>query len=720
MSTPTTSTSSSSLAGPSGQSPHPMLENNEEKNSVVIKVGMVGDSQIGKTSLMVKYVEGSFDEDYIQTLGVNFMEKTITVRRTTITFSIWDLGGQREFVNMLPLVCNDAVAILFMFDLSRKSTLNSVKEWYRQARGFNKTAIPFLIGTKFDTFATFPRDEQEEITKQAKRFARAMHASLIFCSTSASINVQKIFKIVLAKAFDLKCVIPEIEGVGEPHATPGFHFIHPSGIFHELVSSFHGLWYLTNLPLIQRGIYAANFQPTDIDPSQLTHILYAFADISPDTGKAFLTDSWADEEKHFPGDSWDDQGNNLYGCLKQVMAIPIVILHLKVLLSVGGWTYSQDGHFSFLTDSDLRGNFVASAVQLIKDYGFDGLDIDFEYPANEVEGQGFLDLMTSLRDAFDDLAIANGDTTPYELTAAVSAGSQNNAYYPVPLLDRVLTHWNLMVRRTFSLHYLSQADNQANLYGDSRTDVSTDAAVKHYISSGATPRKIAMGIPLYGRAFENTNGIGQPYSGVGPGTFAVGVYSYKYLPLPGAQVFEDLVDVASYSYDPVKRELVSYDIPDIVRIKAEYVTAKSLAGCMFWELSTDKTGSDSLVHTAGVTLGQLDQTPVSLSKHYPHSKWDNIRDNMGSESTTAPSQRSTSTSHRPTTSTYTPTPPTPTTPPNSCLCADVSPWNRMAVYTGGDEAVYDGHLWTAKWWTENDVPGGAGKLLPPIVVVTSV
>ena len=97
-----------------------------------------------------------------------------------------------------------------------------------------QTALPFLIGTKFDTFSTFPRDEQEEITKQvrillpfshslllirrrqAKRFAKAMHASLIFCSTSASINVQKIFKIVLAKAFDLKCVIPEIDGVGEP------------------------------------------------------------------------------------------------------------------------------------------------------------------------------------------------------------------------------------------------------------------------------------------------------------------------------------------------------------------------------------------------------------------------------------------------------------------------------------------------------------------------
>lgn len=138
------------------------------------------------------------------------MEKTISIRNTEITFSIWDLGGQREFVNMLPLVCNDAVAILFMFDLTRKSTLNSIKEWYRQGRGFNKTAIPFLVGTKYDHFVNFPREEQEEISMQvriyhigvlfefhltnlqAKRFAKAMKASLIFSSTSHSINVQKV------------------------------------------------------------------------------------------------------------------------------------------------------------------------------------------------------------------------------------------------------------------------------------------------------------------------------------------------------------------------------------------------------------------------------------------------------------------------------------------------------------------------------------------------
>ena len=102
------------------------------------------------------------------TTGVNFMEKTISIRNTEITFSIWDLGGQREFVNMLPLVCNDAVAILFMFDLTRKSTLNSIKEWYRQGRGFNKTAIPFLVGTKYDHFVNFPREDQEEISNQVR------------------------------------------------------------------------------------------------------------------------------------------------------------------------------------------------------------------------------------------------------------------------------------------------------------------------------------------------------------------------------------------------------------------------------------------------------------------------------------------------------------------------------------------------------------------------
>lgn len=189
---------------------------NTNTHRVAIKVGLIGDSQIGKTSLMVKYVEGSFDEDYIQTLGVNFMDKRILLKSTLITFLIWDLGGQREFINMLPLVSNDAVAVLFMFDLTRKSTLNSIKEWYRQVRGFNKTAFPLLVGTKFDEFLDMDPRDQTEITQQAIKFGQAMKLPVIFCSTRHSVNVLKIFKIILSKSFGIKLNYDEIVNVGEP------------------------------------------------------------------------------------------------------------------------------------------------------------------------------------------------------------------------------------------------------------------------------------------------------------------------------------------------------------------------------------------------------------------------------------------------------------------------------------------------------------------------
>lgn len=87
-----------------------------KQNAILLKVSMIGDAAIGKTSLMVKYVENKFDEDYIQTLGtlnftvflhivclnislgVNFMEKSVKVRNASITFSIWDLGGILGFL----------------------------------------------------------------------------------------------------------------------------------------------------------------------------------------------------------------------------------------------------------------------------------------------------------------------------------------------------------------------------------------------------------------------------------------------------------------------------------------------------------------------------------------------------------------------------------------------------------------------------------------------
>ncbi|KAJ7489454.1 glycoside hydrolase superfamily [Mycena latifolia] len=437
------------------------------------------------------------------------------------------------------------------------------------------------------------------------------------------------------------------------------------------------------------GIYAANFQPTDIVVSTLTHVLYSFADVSPTTGVISLTDSYADEQKHFPTDSWSETGNNLYGCLKQLYLLKLANRNLKVLLSIGGWTYSQSGHFAFVTDAASRATFVSGAVQLIEDYGFDGIDLDFEYPANAAQGQGFADLFTALRTAFDALAARKGDSTTYQISAAVSAGAANYANLVVPQMDKALTFWNLMAY-DYAGSWLTFSDNQANLYGGARTGVSTDAAIKHFVSSGATASKINMGIPLYGRAFEQTAGLGQPYNGIGPGTIEAGVYSYKALPIAGAQVFQNTTDVSSYSYDSSSKELVSYDTPAIVKLKAQYTIANGLSGSMFWELSQDKTGTDSLVGTSASVLGALDQTPNHIN--FPNSKWDNIRSNMGTSTgtttTTAGGGSSTGT-------------------PGSGICAGVAAWVSTSIYTGGLQATFSGHLWTAQWWTQGDTPGGA-------------
>jgi chitinase len=140
-------------------------------------------------------------------------------------------------------------------------------------------------------------------------------------------------------------------------------------------------------------------------------------------------------------------------------------------------------------------------------------------------------------------------------------------------------------------NFFPSTDNPAS------TPFSTSKAIDDYIAAGVSASKIVLGMPLYGRAFEATDGPGKPFQGVGQGTWEAGVYDYKALPLAGAQVTENMDLVASWSFDPAKREMISYDTPGVIAKKAQLIQQRGLAGGMWWESSSDKKGDDSLIST---------------------------------------------------------------------------------------------------------------------------
>ncbi|KAI0839918.1 glycoside hydrolase family 18 protein [Hypoxylon sp. FL0890] len=399
----------------------------------------------------------------------------------------------------------------------------------------------------------------------------------------------------------------------------------PIGQVEKRASTFQNTVYFTNW-----GIYGRNYQPAQLPASQINRVLYSFANLRSD-GTVYTSDSYADLEKHYDGDSWNDVGTNAYGCVKQLYELKKSNRQLKVLLSIGGWTYSSNFAGAASTDA-TRKTFASSAVTLIKDWGFDGIDVDWEYPASDTEASNMVALLQEIRSELDAYSAQYANNYHFLLTAAVPAGPTNYNQLHLKDMAAVLDTFNLMAY-DYAGSWDTTSGHQANLYPNpnnpTSTPFSTDAAITAYIAAGVPANKIVLGMPLYGRAFESTDGIGQPYTGVGDGSWEAGIWDYKVLPKSGATEIYDDVAGATYSYDSSKKELISYDNVDMVTKKVSYIQSKGLGGSMFWEASGDRTDSGSLIATAFNSQGgssAMDSTQNLLS--YPDSQYDNIKNNL--------------------------------------------------------------------------------------------
>ncbi len=274
---------------------------------------------------------------------------------------------------------------------------------------------------------------------------------------------------------------------------------------------------------IEWGIYGRDYQPMDIPGDKLTHINYAFADIGDDL-RIKVGDSYAALEKLYPGDTWDQPLAGTYNQINNVLKAEYP--HLKTFISVGGWTWS--GKFSdvALTEAS-RSNFASSCVDFIRAYGFDGVDIDWEYPVccglssntyRPEDADNYVLLLEELRAQLD--VAAAQDDAQYLLTIASPAGYDKLAYLDLAAIVAPLDWVNVM---TYDLHGawdLSNTNHHSALYPNPNDDdpnelirerYNVNWSLQEFLAKGVPAEKIVMGVPMYGRAWGGV----QPEGGNG-------------------------------------------------------------------------------------------------------------------------------------------------------------------------------------------------------------
>jgi chitinase len=338
-----------------------------------------------------------------------------------------------------------------------------------------------------------------------------------------------------------------------------------------------------SVPMVVGYVFPQNavLQPGEIDSLSLTRINYAFANI--------------EDGRMVTGFSEDARNFAFLTALKRENP------SLTVLVSVGGWLWSTNFSDVSLT-SQSRKVFIQSVVEFLTLYDLDGLDIDWEYPGMVGSGhpfraedkQNFTLLLKELRQRFD--RETKRSHRKLYLTIAAGASEEYLAHTEMAEVQRYVDTVNLMAYDYYEPGSDAITGHHAPLFTNAADPkkVSGEASVLAFERAGVPAAKILLGLPFYGHMWEQVaeanHGLFQSGKPVPKGYAPYSLITETMLGHGFTRYWDSTASVP-YLYSPEQRIFVSYEDPESVAAKCQYVLTHKLGGVMFWDYSGDPSGT---------------------------------------------------------------------------------------------------------------------------------
>jgi chitinase len=275
---------------------------------------------------------------------------------------------------------------------------------------------------------------------------------------------------------------------------------------------------------------------------------------------------------------------------------------LSIIVAIGGWGKAE-GFGPMVKDPEVRANFVNNLVQFCLKHGYDGADLDWEYPGKS-DKAGLAELVIELRKAFQKNKLK-------WLSAALPATDWRDGY-DVSTLSKNLDWFGIM---TYDCHgsWSKHAGHNAPLFTSPKDKCgSVDDSVNFWLNQKGMPsNKLCIGLPFYGRIFHASD-LYKSGNGGGSITYKDALLKIK----QGWEYHWDDISCVSYLQDPAHTELASYEDIKSIQHKVKYLERRNLKGVIIWALGHDDTGtSQPLLSRVGDLCMEKSLSGQNISKN---------------------------------------------------------------------------------------------------------